>query len=379
MRQFTSTTAFCLVGLLSFATAFSAPPPDMLVIFGTHIGGAGKGFSISHFDPLTGKLTPPKFALQTPAPAYYVFGPDGKHLYSCNSLKPAGTVSAYLVDAAKATITFINSQPTGGGDPSYISLDREAKHALVADYEGMNIAVFAINADGSLGERTASILHTGKGANPTRQNQPHPHSIRLDPSGKFALVPDLGLDKVFVYKYDAAAGTLTPNDPPFVKTADGVGPRHLVFHPNGKWAYVITEMGSTIIQFNWDSEKGVLSEVATVSALPADFKGTSVSAEIQIDAAGKYIYASNRGSDSLSVFAVDDSTGKLSLVQNVPTNGKTPRNFAIDPSGKWLIVTNHDSNNGQVFSVDMTSGKLTAVGEPFAVPYPFCERYLAVN
>jgi 6-phosphogluconolactonase len=350
----------------------------MLVFFGTHVVGPGKGFSIAHFDSDTGAITKPQFALETPAPAYFVIAADGKHLYSCNSLPNGaiGTISAYAIDAAAGKLSFVNSQSTGGGDPSYLSLDAAGKHALVANYQGGSIAVFAINPDGSLGARTAFVQHTGHSVNPTRQTHAYAHSIRLDPTNRFAVVADLGLDKVFVYRYDKDAGALTANDPPFVSVAPGSGPRHPVFHPNGKWVYVVTEIGSTIIQFNWDGDKGALSEVRTVSALPADFKGTSVSAEIGIHPNGRFLYVSNRGHDSLGVFAIDQTNGNLSLIEHVPTRGQTPRNFAIDPTGKWLIVTNHGSNNGTVFKIDQESGRLTPVGDPFAVAYPFCERFL---
>jgi 6-phosphogluconolactonase len=360
---------------LCVVSADRASAADFFVFFGSHRSGPGIGFSISHFDSDTGKLSPPKFALQTPAPAFFVIHPDGRHIYSCNSGN-AASVSAYLFDPANLTLTLVNTKPSGGGDPSYISLDPQAKHVLVANYQGGSVAVFAILPDGSLGARTAFIQNTGHGANLTRQTQPHAHSIRVDPSGHFALSPDLGLDKVFIFRYDAAAGTLTPNDPPFAATPPGSGPRHLAFHPNGRWVYVIHEITGIITQFDWDAARGVLTPLQTVSAIPADFKGVNTSAEIAVHPNGHFLYATDRGPNCLAVFAIDGQSGHLSLVDDVPTQGKTPRNFAFDPTGRWLLVTNHDSNNAVVFAVDPATGRLTQAGPPVAVPYPFCPQFL---
>jgi 6-phosphogluconolactonase len=354
-----------------------ASAADYFVFFGSHRQGTGIGFSIAHFDSDTGKLSAPRFALQTPAPAFFVIHPDGRHIYSCNSGNTA-SVSAYLFDPATSILKLVNTKPSGGGDPSYISLDPDGRHVLVANYQGGSLSVFAIQQDGSLGDRTAFIQNTGHGVNPTRQTQPHAHSIRVDPTGHFALAPDLGLDKVFVFRYDARAGSLTPNDPPFAATPPGSGPRHLTFHPNGRWVYVIHEITGIITQFDWDSEKGLLTPLQTISAVPADFKGINTSAEIAIHPNGRFLYATDRGPNCLAVFAIDARSGNLSLIEDVPTQGKTPRNFAFDPTGRWLLVTNHDSNNAVVFAVDPTTGRLTQAGPPVAVPYPFCERFLAV-
>jgi 6-phosphogluconolactonase len=215
--------------------------------------------------------------------------------------------------------------------------------------------------------------------NPQRQAQPHPHSIVVDPTNRFALVPDLGLDRVFVYRFDAKSGSLAPNDPAFAAVAPGSGARHIKFHPNGRWAYLINEIASTVIAFNWDSAKGTLSEFQTISTLPAGFKGSSACAEIEIHPSGRFLYGSNRGHDSLAAFAIDPATGRLSLIGIEPTGGKTPRNFAFDPTAKWIVCTNHDSDNAVVFRVDGDTGRLARAGDPVAVPYPFCERFLPVN
>ena len=347
---------------------------DLTVYFGTHTAGPGKGFSVSHFDTVTGALSKPEFLLETPAPAYYIIAPGGRRLYSCNS---TGFVSAYSIDPATAQLKLINQKPSGGGDPSYISLDQTGRYVMAANYDGGNIAIWALAPDGSLGERTAFIQHTGSGVNPQRQSHAFAHSIRVDPTNRFVLVADLGLDKLFVYRFDVKDGSLAPNDPPFAKSAPGSGARHVEFHPNGRWVYLITEMGSTIMLFDWDSKRGALAEVQTVSTLPPDFHGTSACAEVRVHPSGKFVYASNRGRDSIAVFSVDPKTGRLTWVEDVPSGGKTPRNFDMDPTAHWMLVTNHDSNTAMVFRIDQQTGKLTPTGQPVTVPSPYCPRFLA--
>jgi 6-phosphogluconolactonase len=361
-----------------------AQAADYYVFFGTHRAGKSLGFSISHFDSDTGALTKPVFALETPAPAYFIIHPDRKHIYSCNSgslpaFAPSGGVSAYAFDPATAKMTAINTVASAGGDPSYIAFDTNYKHLLVANYQGGTFAVFTINPDFSVGARTALITDTGHSVDPARQKQAYAHSLRLDPTGQFAIAADLGLDKVFVFHYDNNAGTLTPSDGSPVSTPPGLGPRHTVFHPNGKWLYLVTEMGGKILQFNWDAAKGTLTQQQIISATPADNNIANASAEIGIHPGGKFLYVTDRGPNLIGVFAIDPQNGNLTLIEHVATQGKTPRNFAFDPTGHWLLVTNHDSNNAVVFRIDSDTGKLTPAGEPVAVQYPFCPRFLAVN
>jgi len=371
-------TAYFILLLLAVAFApLAANAADMYVYFGTHRSGPGIGFSLAHFDTETGALTKPQFIMEAVEPAFFVIHPDGKHLYTCNSAQP-GSVSAYEIDPKTGRLTLLNQKPAGGADPSYIALDKASRYALVANYQGGNIAVLAIKPDSSIGERTAFAQHTGSSVNPQRQTRPFAHSIIVDPSNRFVLVADLGVDKVFVYRFNEKDGTLTPNDPPFAAVKPGSGPRHVKFHPNGKWVYLINEIGSTVIGFNWDGTKGTLTEFQTVSTLPEGFTNTSTCAELEIHPNGKFLYGSNRGHDSIIVFAVDQATGKLTLVEHVSSQGKTPRNFAFDPTGRWIICSNHGSNNAVVFRVNETTGKLTQTGQPVEVPYPFCERFLPV-
>jgi 6-phosphogluconolactonase len=369
-----------LAAVISIAAATAAPAADMFVYYGTHSSGPNIGFSLGHFDTDTGALTKPEFLLEAIEPAYFLIAPDGRHLYTCNSGK-AAAVSAYEIEPHTGHLTFLNRADTGGGDPSYISLDKTGRYALAANYDGGSLAVFALKPDGSLGARTAFVQHTGSGANPQNPSQSHPfvHSIITDPDNKFVLAADRGLDKLFVYRFDAKDGTLQPNDPPFAAVKPGSGARHVKFHPNGKWVYLITEAGSTVIAFNWNPTNGALAEFQTISTLPDDFHGANACSELLPHPNGKFLYGSNRGHDSLAVFAVDQTSGRLTLVQCAPSGGRTPRCFAFDPTGKWILCANHDGNNAVVFRIDETTGRLTQTGQPVSLPTPYCPRFLPVR
>jgi 6-phosphogluconolactonase len=251
--------------------------------------------------------------------------------------------------------------------PSHISLDQTGRFVLNANYGGGYLEVIAINDDASLGEKTAVFQHEGKGEHPTRQDAPHAHAFKVDPTNRFALAADLGLDKIIVYRFDATSGTIALNDQPHASVAPGSGPRHIAWHPNGKIAYVIEELSNEVSVFEWESGAGILSEIQTISSLPADFSG-GTAAEIAVHPNGRFVYASNRGHDSIAVFGVDATSGKLALIEHVGSRGKTPRYFEIDPAHEWMIVTNQDSNNAVVFRVDADSGRLTAHGEPVDLP-----------
>ncbi len=350
---------------------------DMYVYFGSHSFGPGIGFSLAHFDTENGQLSQPRFLLEAREPAFFVIHPDGRHLYTCNSGEPGG-VSAYAIDPRTGALTLINRVLAGGGDTSFICLDRTGRYALAANYDGGNVSVFALRPDGGIGDWTAFVQHHGSSVNRERQAHAYAHSIITDPTNRFALVADLGLDKVFVYRFDDRNGSLTPNAPAFVTVAPGSGPRHVRFHPNGRWVYLVSEMASTVTGFNWSTPTGTLSEFQTISTLPRDYAGTSMAAEILVHPNGRFLYASNRGLDSIAVVSIDGATGHLGLVENVPSGGSKPRNFAFDPSGKWIICTNTDANNAVVFSIDEATGRLTRTGAPVSLPSPYCERFLPV-
>jgi len=364
--------------LLVIVLSAPAMAEDMFVYFGSHGAGPHIGFSVAHFDTDTGKLTKPVFLEEAVAPAYFIIRPDGRRLYTCNSF-PGSSVSAYAIDPTSAKLAFLNQQPSGGGDPSYVSLDPSGRYLMVANFLGGSVAVFALRPDGSIGRRTALVQNIGTSLDPNDPKHAHAHSIRFDPSRRFVLVADLGLDKVLVYRMNPKTGALTPNDPPFVSVAPGSGPRHTAFDPRDRYVYAINETASSIVRFGWDSNRGVLTQFETVSTLPEGFTGVNTGAEILMHPSGKFLYATNRGNDSVAVFSVQADTGRLTPLQFISTEGKTPRNAEFDPTGKWLLVTNQDSNNAVVYRIDQSTGRLTENGDPVSVPGPFCERFVPVG
>jgi 6-phosphogluconolactonase len=235
-----------------------------------------------------------------------------------------------------------------------------------------------VKDDGSLGEASAAIQHTGSSVDKERQEGPHAHSVNLPADNRFMLAADLGLDEVLIYKFDAAKGSLTPNDPPYGKVKPGSGPRHFAFHPSGKYAYAINEMASTVTAFHWDHTRGSLEEFQVVSTLPKNFTGHSSTAEIAIDKKGRFLYGSNRGHDSIAVFAIG-SDGKLTPIEHTSTQGRTPRNFALDPTGAYLFAANQDSNNVILFHVDPQSGRLTPTGQAMEAGSPVCVVFVAAK
>ncbi|HEU4780666.1 MAG TPA: lactonase family protein, partial [Steroidobacteraceae bacterium] len=258
----------------------------------------------------------------------------------------------------------------------YVSVDGSGRYVLNANYGGGYVEVYSLTKDGSLDQQTAFVEHVGSSVHPQRQSKPYAHWFRTDPTNKFALAADLGIDQVVVYKFDANTGKLTPNDPPGAKVAGGMGPRHLAFHPNGKWAYAIAELANEVMAFKWDAAKGVLTQFQSAKTLAEGFKEPSTAAEIAVRADGKFLYASNRGEDSMVVYAIDSSTGELTLKQRTPSRGKVPRYFTLDPSNQWLIVSNQESDNVAVFSVDAKTGELAAKGEPVLLPKPMALEFL---
>jgi 6-phosphogluconolactonase len=354
---------------------------EILVLFGTRTEGPGIGFSVARFNLKTGALSKPKLVLEAPMPAYFVISRDQRRLYTCNSGdtfhgKPNGGISAYALDAPTGALTFINAVSAEGLDPSYITLDQPETHVLVANYKSGDFVIYEALADGSLGARTDFVRHTGSSIHPIRQVHPFLHSIVEDPSGRFALVADLGTDRLAVYRYDNVTGTVVLHDPPGVTIQAGDGPRHVTFHPNGRWAYLDVEMGSSVHFFEWDADAGILHPVQRCTTLPDDFDGVSTTAEIRVHPNGRFLYVTNRGLDSIAVFRIDQQTGRLELFDQSPTRGKKPRNFEFSPDGNWLIVTNHDSNNATVYALDQDSGRLTQIGEPLPMAFPYCPRFL---
>jgi 6-phosphogluconolactonase len=365
--------------LLASASLLAQKPGTLRVFIGTYTGGESKGIYTCELSTADGSIENLNLAAETPSPSFLAISPNKKFLYSVNEVsdfngEKAGSVTAYKIDGA--SLVKINAQSTVGDGPCYISVDRTGKHALVANYGSGSIAVLPIRADGSLEPHSAFVQHTGSSVNPERQKEPHAHSLNMDPGNHFAIAADLGLDKLLVYRLDQEAGTLTPNDPPFVQIPPGSGPRHLSFTPNHRFAYVNGEMGNNVVALSWNGEKGAFKVLQSISTLPEGWRGTSWTAQTEVHPNGKFLYVSNRGHDSIAVFRIDRS-GRLSYVENESTGGKTPRNFEIAPGGKFLVAANQDSDSLVVFRIDQNSGALTPAGHQIHAPKPVCVKFLA--
>jgi 6-phosphogluconolactonase len=289
----------------------------------------------------------------------------------------SGAVSSFEIDGKTGELRFLNKQPSMGGAPCHITTSANGKFALVANYMGGNVAVLPIGDDGRLGKAIDVEQHTGTGPNKERQEAAHAHSIILDTQNKFAFVNDLGIDRVMIYEFDKGKGTLTTNaKQPFYSTAAGAGPRHFKFHPNGKFAFVVNELDMTLTSLAYDAASGGLKAIDTLSTLPAGVSGPSNScADLHVSPNGDHVYASNRGHDSIAVYAFDKNSGKMQLVEIVSTRGKTPRNFAIDPSGSYLLAANQRSNSIVTFAIDSKTGKLTYTGSSIETPTPVCLQF----
>ena len=356
------------------------------VYVGTYTrGGKSKGIYILKMNMATGELKPVGVGTGVENPSFLALHPSGKYLYSVGEIsdfdgKTTGGVAAFAIDQSGG-LKLLNQQSSGGAGPCHVVVDDAGKNVLVANYGGGSAACLPIKADGTLAERTAFVQHTGSSVNASRQEAPHAHSINLDPANKFAFVADLGLDKVMVYRFDAQQGTLTANDPPAATVEPGSGPRHFAFHPSGKFAYVINEMALTVTAFSYDTEQGVLKTLQTISTIPDADRGQQglSTAEVRVHPSGKFLYGSNRGHDTIVGYTIDQATGKLTLVENESTQGKTPRNFFVDPTGKFLLAENQGSDSIVVFRIDQQTGALEATGHKAEVPSPVCIRMLKAS
>jgi 6-phosphogluconolactonase len=336
----------------------------------TNPGPKSKGIYVYHFDAKTGQLSSMRLATGLNS-EWIATDPMHRTLYAVgNSGGPHGSISSFSIDPKTGSLKFLNKADSGGRGPAHLEVDHTGKTLFVANYGSGSVASFAINADGSIGAKTGFDQHTGSGPNKDRQEGPHAHEAVLSPDNRFLFVPNLGSDQIKIYKFDAAKGTFAPNDPPFASVKAGLGPRHIVFGRGGKFAYVVCEMGSSVVVFSYGTAKGSLTPVQTISTLPADFTGIDNSSEIGIGRSGRFLYASNRGHDSLTVFAIDPQKGTLTKVQTVPSQGKVPRNFAIDPTGKYMVVANQLSDQMVVFAIDQKDGQLKATGQVLDIALP---------
>ena len=382
------------IGVASFLlTALSAAPAsrsaarapqEYLVYFGTYTDKGSKGIYVSRFRPATGKLTPPELVAETVNPSFLAADPSGRYLFAANEIgnyqgAKSGSVTAFAIDRHTGKLTALNTVASRGADPCHLAVDKASRHVLVANYTGGSVAVLPILAGGRLGEASDFKQHLGSSVDKERQKEPHAHNIVLTPDNRFAVVADLGLDKLLVYRFDTAKGTLTPNDPPYGLVKPGSGPRHFALHPNGRLAYVINEMGNTITAFDWDGEKGALREIENVSTLPKDFKGENSTAELVIHPSGRFLYGSNRGHDSIVVYAIDPASGRLTWLEDHSTLGREPRNFALYPTGGYLFAANQNSNTVVLFKLDPKTGRLTPSGTKLQVFSPVCVTFVAAE
>ncbi len=353
------------------------------ILFGTGkvLYGKGKGIYIYRMDSVSGSMKFISTTRDTTNPSYLALGADNRSLYAVNELKtyrdePTGTVSAFTVDSDTKQLTFLNKKPTHGTDPCHLTVDKTGKFVLLANFMSGSVCVLPIQADGSLGDVSDFIQHRGSSIDPDRQQGPHAHAVTLDDTNRYAFVPDLGLDKLLVYKFDAKSGKLSPNQTAWSSVKPGAGPRHLVFHPSSAYAYLINELDSTVTAYRFDGDNGILQDIQTISTLPMGYKGVSTCADLQVARSGKFLYGSNRGHDSIVMFKIDPPTGRLNCIGHQSTQGNTPRNFAIDPGGNFLLAANQDSDTIVTFRIDSHSGLLQPTGQITEVPTPVCIKII---
>ncbi len=364
--------------LLVYVGTYTEP-----IRFGTGkvLHGKVEGIYIFQMDQSSGVLEPVGKATGIVNPSYLVFNSTQRNLYAVNEVKrtgdqSSGTVSAFAVDPRTGALKFLNKRLTGGTDPCHVAVSRDCRCVLVANFMSGSVCVLPVQADGSLGEATHLIQHQGSSIHPVRQSGPHAHSVTLDEDNGLAFVPDLGLDKLIVYRLDSNRGRLEPHDLPSIAVTPGAGPRHLAIHPSGRFAYLINELDSTIMALSYDGGGGRFEALQVVATLPEGFSGESACADVQVAQSGDFLYASNRGHDSIVIYKIDQRSGRLACIGHEPTRGKTPRHFGIDPAGKYLLAANQDSDTIVAFCIDPQTGKPRPTGYTTPVPTPVCVKFL---
>jgi 6-phosphogluconolactonase len=374
MTRFLVLAAVCGV-LIGIGAQVSRP---ITVYFGTYTTQQGsRGIYRATLDLRSGTLSEPQLAAESENPSFLAIHSNGRHLYAVNEVgqlrgEKTGGVSAFAIDPASGDLRLVNQVPSRGPAPCYVSIARSGKHVLVANYSGGSVASFRIGEGGRLETQGGFVQHQGSSIDPQRQKGPHAHAIIEDPAGRRVFAADLGIDKLLIYRLDAATGELTPNDPPLAAVAPGGGPRHIAFHPSGRFVYTNNEMARSVTSFSHDAATGTLRELQTISTLPDGAPAEGSTAQILVTSDGRFLYVSNRGHDSIAMFAVDQRNGRLTAIGHVPTQGKTPRNFNLDPSGSYLLAANQDSDTVVVFRVDRTTGRLQPTGSSIRISKPVC-------
>jgi|WetSurMetagenome_2_1015567.scaffolds.fasta_scaffold08395_3 6-phosphogluconolactonase len=364
--------------LLVYVGTYTEP-----IRFGTGkiLQGKGEGIYIYRMDQATGALELIDTLTGIPNPSYLAFDPRQRFLYAVNELKsydgkPTGTVSALAVESKTGKLAFLNKRLTHGTDPCHVLIDRRSRFVFVSNFMSGSVCVLPVREDGSLGEACDFLQHQGSGIDPARQAGPHAHSATLDAANRFTFVPDLGLDKLLVYRLDPKRGMLEPNAVPWFKVKPGAGPRHLAFHPKGGVAYLINELDSTVTVLSYDGRTGTFQELHVITTLPEDFRRQNTCADVQVAPSGRFVYGSNRGHDSIVIYRVEPRTGRLAQVGYEPTQGRTPRSFGIDPTGRFLLAANQDTDTIVAFRIHPRTGALQPTGHVTQVPTPVCVKFL---
>ncbi len=360
-------------------SAADAPQKAAVVYVATYSPQDGEGIFVATFDASLGKLERLRPTGGLKSPAALAIHPQGSVVYATTLIQETpeqavGGVVALAVDPETSELREIDRRRSGGTGPCYLSIDSEGACLLVAHCGTASVASLQLQPEGRFGEASTVVPHVGESRN--AEGKPQAHSIIVAPGNRFAIAADLGLDRLFLYRLEARSARLTPHDPPFAALTRGAGPRHLAVHPRGKWIYTVNELGNTISAGSFNGETGAYEALQEISTLPAGFQGESYAAEIQVHPSGRYVYASNRGHDSLAAFAVNAETGRLESLGQTPSTGKFPRHFAIDPTGRFLVVANQKSDQLAVFRIDAATGRLMPHGTPIDVPQPVCVRYL---
>jgi 6-phosphogluconolactonase len=366
----------CLLSCCIFLSSCNKSSQEYLVFVGTYTGSGSEGIYSFRFNLETGTVGPAELAANTENPSFLAIDSQGKYLYAVNEIdtfngESAGAVSVFEIEQS-GKLELQQQVSSQGAGPAHLSLDNTGKFLLVANYNGGNSAIFPVKEDGSLGHFTAFIQDEGSGLDPNRQSGPHAHFIRTTIDNRFVMVADLGIDRVMIYRFNKADGSLSPNDPGFVGLEPGCGPRHFAFSPSGSHLYVLNELSSSVAVFDFDPATASVRSRQTISTLPENFEGGNTAAEILVDMEGRFLYTSNRGDNSIVQFAIDHDHGELKAVDWVPSGGRTPRNFAIDPTGRWLFAANQDSDNIILFRIDQENGRLTRTLESMSIDAPVC-------
>ncbi|HYH16494.1 MAG TPA: lactonase family protein [Flavisolibacter sp.] len=347
------------------------------LLVGTYTSGKNQGIYVYDFASNTGDALL-RDSVKSSNPSFLAVAPNDRYVYAVNedgSDKGGGKVSAYSFSESGKKLSFINQQPSMGDHPCYITVDRKNRWVVVGNYSSGNLSVLPIAPDGGVGSSVTNMQHQGQSINQNRQKAPHVHATVFSPDNKYLFVPDLGIDQIVVYGFNAKTGMIKPKKN-HIKVTAGSGPRHLDFHPSGKWAYLAQELSGTVTVFK--HEKGNLVEQQVISMLPADYSGAATSADIHVSPNGKFLYASNRNtSNTIAIFKINPADGSLELVGHQSTMGKAPRNFNFDPTGKLLLVANQETNNIVIFNVNSDTGLLTYSGKQIEVPNPVCIKWIA--